>query len=57
VFCSMWYNAPKLLPAGGLERAGTDYVFGMKDVARLESSNIFYTEHIVSEGCCSTRVE
>jgi len=31
----MWYNAPKLLPAGGLERGGTDYVFGMKGVARL----------------------
>ena len=26
VFHSMWYNAPKLLPAGGLERGGTDYV-------------------------------
>jgi len=37
---SLWYNAPKLLPAGGLEHGGTDYVFGMKDVARLESSNI-----------------
>ena len=24
VFYSMWYNAPKLLPAGGLERGGTD---------------------------------
>ena len=40
----MWYNAPKLLPAGGLERGGTDYVFGVKDVV----SNILHTEHIVS---------
>ena len=32
---SVWYNAPKLLPAGGLERGGADYVFGVKDVARL----------------------
>jgi len=22
MFYSMWYNAPKLLPAGGLERGG-----------------------------------
>jgi len=33
VFYSVWYNAPKLLPAGGLERGGTDYVFGVKDVS------------------------
>ena len=39
VFYSAWYNAPKLLPAGGLERGGTDCVFGMKDVARLSSNN------------------
>jgi hypothetical protein len=36
MFYSLWHNAPKLLPAGGLERGGTDYVFGMKDVARLK---------------------
>ena len=29
---SMWYNAPKLLPAGGLEHGGTDYMFGVKNV-------------------------
>ena len=34
MFYILWYNAPKLLPAGGLERGGTDYVFGAKDVAR-----------------------
>ena len=34
LFYSLWYNAPMLLLAGGLERGGTDYVFGMKDVAR-----------------------
>ena len=33
MFYSMWYNAPKLLLAGGLERGGTDCVFGTKDVA------------------------
>ena len=32
VFYSVWCNAPKLLPAGGLERGGTAYVFGVKDV-------------------------
>jgi hypothetical protein len=49
VFYSTWYNAPKLLPAGGLERGGTDFVFGKKDVTRLvESSNILHTEHAVS---------
>ena len=37
VFCSLWYNAPKLLPADGLERGGTEYVFGVKDVARATS--------------------
>ena len=37
MFYSMWYNAPKLLPAGGLGRGGTDYVFGVKDVARATS--------------------
>jgi len=37
VFYSMWYNAPKLMPAGGLERGGTDYVFGVKDVVRTTS--------------------
>ena len=31
---SMWYNVPRLLSVGGLEYGGTDYVFGMKDVAR-----------------------
>jgi len=31
----MWCKAPKLLPDGGLERGGTDYVFGVRDVARL----------------------
>jgi hypothetical protein len=36
VFYSVWYNAPKLLPAGGLQRGGTTYVFGLRDVARLE---------------------
>ena len=38
VFYSLWYNAPKLMPAGGLERGGTDCVFGMKDVAPLSPS-------------------
>jgi hypothetical protein len=38
VFYGMWYNAPKLLSAGGLERRVPDYVFGVKDVARLKSS-------------------
>jgi len=38
VFYSLWYNAPKLLPAGGLERGGTAYVFGVKDVARRATS-------------------
>ena len=33
VFYILCYNAPKLLPAGGLERVGTDCVFGVKDVA------------------------
>ena len=28
----MRFNAPKLSPAGGLERGGTAYVFGVKDV-------------------------
>ena len=36
MFYSVWYNAPKLLPVGGLERGGTAYVFGVKDVARLQ---------------------
>ena len=31
-----------------LEHGGTDYVFGVKDVARLSSSKILHTEHIVS---------
>jgi len=31
----MWYNAPKLLSVGRLERGGTDYVFDVRDVARL----------------------
>ena len=35
MFYSVWYNAPKLLPVGGLERGGTEYVFGLKDFARL----------------------
>jgi hypothetical protein len=26
VFYSLLYNAPKLMPAGGLERGGTDYL-------------------------------
>ena len=30
VFYSSWYNAPKLLPAGGLERGGTDIVCAVK---------------------------
>ena len=34
MFYSLWYNAPKFLTAGGLERGGTDCVFGVKDVAR-----------------------
>jgi hypothetical protein len=34
VFYSLWYDAPKLLPAGGLELGGPDYVFGVKVVAR-----------------------
>ena len=38
MFYSVWYNAPKLLQAGGLERGGTLYVFGVEDVARLEYS-------------------
>ena len=42
MFYSLWYNAPKLLPAGGPECRGTDYVFGVKDVARLESSNVLH---------------
>ena len=29
------YNAPKLLPAGGLERGGTDSASGVKGVSRL----------------------
>ena len=37
MFYSMWYNALKFFPAGGLERRGTDYVFGVKDVARATS--------------------
>ena len=41
VFYSMWYNAPKLLPAGGMERGDTDYVFGGKDVARLRRATSF----------------
>ena len=62
VFYSLWYNAPKLLPAGGLECGGTNYVFGVKDVSSNiphidvssnihhtdVSSNIPHTEHIVS---------
>ena len=66
---SMWYNAPKLLPVGGLERGGTDYVFGVKDVARLQveqhpshrkhsqclSSIILHAENIVS-ACRATTV-
>ena len=35
VYYGMWCNAPNVLSAGGLERGGTDYVFGVKDVARL----------------------
>ena len=41
VFYSVWYNAPKLLPAGGLERGGTDCVFGVKDVALLSQATSF----------------
>ena len=32
---SKWYNVPPLLSVGGLECGGTDYVFGVKDVAGL----------------------
>jgi len=35
MFYSLWYNAPKLLPTGGLDRGGTDYVFCVRDVTRL----------------------
>ena len=35
VFYSLWYNAPKLLLAGGLERGITDYVFVVKAISRL----------------------
>ena len=42
------------MPADGLGHGGTDYVFGMKDVARMsratsatESSNILHIQHIV----------
>ena len=38
MFYSLWYNAPKLLPSGGLERGGTDYVFGVKDDAPISSA-------------------
>jgi hypothetical protein len=35
VFYRMWYNALKLLSAGGLEHGDTDYDFRVKNVARL----------------------
>ena len=59
MFYSVWYNAPKSLLASGLESRGTDYVFGTKDVARLESSNILHTEHTVSASAnnCPKHVE
>ena len=48
VFYSLWYNAPKLLPAGGLESGGTDYVFGVED----EQNNCCrYTEHGIISSC------
>jgi len=34
---SLWYNAPRLLSDGGLDRSGTICVFGVKDVARATS--------------------
>jgi hypothetical protein len=44
VFYSLWYNTPKSLPAGGLERGGTDYVFGVKHVAHpQERKTLFYS--------------
>ena len=59
MFYNMWYNAPKLLPAGGLDRGGSEYVFGVKDVAEQHHShrthatfftpntcNILHTEHM-----------
>ena len=38
MFYSLWYKAPKLLPAGSLESGNTDQVFGMKDVAEQHPS-------------------
>jgi len=42
LFYSVWHNTPELLPAGGQEREGTDYVFGVKDVTRLCQGVIWY---------------
>ena len=44
----------KLLPADGLERGGTEYVSGVKDVAQLESKNILHTENTVSTSAFQT---
>ena len=44
---SLGYNAPNLLPAGGLERGETDCVFGERDVARFEQ----HPSHRTQLGC------
>ena len=46
---STLYNAPKLLPVGGLERCGMDCVFGVKDVARPSTA----TSSCKSQSCAS----
>ena len=54
MFYSLWYNAPKLLPAGSLGREGTDYVFGMKDVApghRPATTWVHYTTRCKIQSC------
>ena len=33
---SMWFNAPRLFSVGGVDCRSTDYVFGVRDVARLK---------------------
>ena len=35
MYYSLLYDAPKLLPASGLEHRGADCVFGMKEVVLL----------------------
>ena len=55
-FYSMWYNAPKLLLVPGLERGGTDYVFGVKNVVssftpNTVSSSAFQATYRQQLGC------